>query len=257
MKRVAWGVVVLVALALVTAHSTLAQEFWEKKPYTQWNKEQCKKVLENSPWASHTGARDVQNLAFSGGSTGGEESERRIDYYAQLRSALPVRQAVIRRAMIENKYDKMSAEQKKAFDDSAASFLDRQYPDVIVIAVEYSTNLEMYDRELARYFQSVAPTAIPVNIYLTARNGIRIQPIKYEAQGGAGRSFQIMFPRHVNGEPILGPGDTLRLEFPAPIFPDAPAGAPSVGSGSRGLVERRAFFEFKADKMKYKGQLVF
>jgi hypothetical protein len=258
--------------ALATGAVAGAQEFWETKPYTEWTKEQCAKVLESSPWASHTGARDVQNMAFSKTSTQGQESERRIDYFAQVRSALPVRQAVIRRAMLERKYEKMTAEEKQAFDQSASQYLARQYPDVIVITVEYSSNIEDVDRDLARYWQTVAPATIAAQTYLTVRNGVRIQPVKYDPDPGAGRAFQLVFKRTLeNGEPIIGPGDRLLLELPTPTFEAAsPTGAagladstrpsainPNSGPVSRGLKESRAVFEFKGEKMKYKGNLTY
>jgi hypothetical protein len=264
-----------VLAALLLAGTAGAQEFWEKKPYTEWSKEQCKKLLENAPWAAHQGARDVQNVAFTQSSTGGQDTEKRIDYFAQIRSALPVRQAVIRRAMIEAKYDKMSADQKKQFDESAAGFLARQYPDAVVIAVEYSTNVEVYDRELARHWQTTDPGALMSQIYLTVRNGQRIQPVSYTPDRGAGRAFQLVFKRALdNGEPIIGPGDKIILELPAPTFDprsindnpqlNDPAGSnrgqvtgASGGSTARGLKEGRLVFEFRAEKMKHKGELVF
>ncbi len=270
MKRTLMMAPLITALATGTAAG--AQEFWETKPYTEWTREQAARVLENSPWASHTGARDVQNLAFSKASTQGQESERRIDYFAQVRSALPVRQAVIRRAMLERKYDKMTPEEKKVFDDSAWQYLARQYPDVIVITVEYGSNIEQVDRDLARHWQTVAPETIAAQTYLTVRNGVRIQPVKYEPDPGAGRAFQLVFKRTLgNGEPIIGPGDRLLLELPTPTFdatsPTGSAGFadstrtsainPNSGPVSRGLKESRAVFEFKGEKMKYKGSLTY
>ncbi len=246
-----------------------AQEFWEKKNYREWTKEQCRKLLQDSPWASHAGAVDVQTVAFTSQSSQGQDSEQRIDYYAQIRSALPIRQAIIRRAMIDNKYEKMSPEDKKAFDASAEQYLARVYPDVIVITVEYSSNIETVDRELARYWQTAASDTILPNIYLTGNKGMRIQPIRYQADPGAGRAFQLNFPRTVDGVPVISDDvKSIKLELPAPSFDTATERSTSQLSGQssranpnantpRGLKESRSFFEFKTERMKYKGETVF
>jgi len=266
MRRFAWFTLILLGLAAV--QPAAAQEFWEKKSYKEWNKEQCKKMLENSPWAAHAGAVDVQAVAFTSSSSQGQDSEQKIDYYAQIRSALPIRQAVIRRAMIDNKYDKMGAADKKLFDTSAEGYLARVYPDVVVITVEYSSNVETVDRELARYWQSAASSEIMVNIYLTGQKGIRIQPTAYQAEQGAGRAFQLVFPRTVDGVPVVGPDvKSIKLEMPAPSFDTARErsatqttdnGRSNPNAASpRGLKESRTYFEFKVDKMMYKGELVF
>lgn len=258
----------LILFLTIGAFSTAAQPFWEKKPYTEWSKEQCRKLLQEAPWAAHSGAIDVQNTAFTRNSTQGESTEKKIDYFAQIRSALPVRQAVIRRAMLDSKYDKMPAEQKKQFDQSAEQYLARTYADVIVITVEYNSNIETIDRELARYWQNITPDA-SAGIYLTGHNGIRVQPIKYQAEPGAGRAFQLVFPRSVEGRPVVAPGDkSLILELKAPTFdpsnrgqvdamPRGSATGPTTNSVSGGLKESRAFFEFNLEKLKFKGELAF
>lgn len=255
MKRLAAGVVLTMALT----GSVQAQEFWDKKPFKEWTKDQVNKLLQNSPWASHAGEKTVaQNLAFNqAGGTGGQDNERSVDYFAQIWSARPVREAVIRRVMLQNKYDKMTADQQKAFDQSADAYIARQYPDVIVIGVEYSSNIDMVERELALYWQNVPPNSAPVDIYLIGHNGIRIQPIRYEADRGGGRLFQLVFPRVVNDQPVVSPGDkTLRLEIPVLTIDPAVTGTLG-GATNSGLRTRRALFEFKVEKMKYKGEVVF
>jgi len=267
MRRLGW--LALVVLGLGMAQSATAQEFWDKKSYKEWSKDQVKKMLQDSPWASHAGAVDVQTVAFTSSSSQGQDSEQKIDYYAQIRSALPVRQAIIRRAMIDNKYDKMAPADKKLFDSSAEQYLARVYPDVIVITVEYGSNVETVDRELARYWQSAASSEIMVNIYLIGQKGIRIHPTAYQAETGAGRAFQLLFPRTVDGVPVLGSDiKSLKLELPAPSFDTArerSATSATADNGrsnpnantSRGLKESRTFFEFKVDKMTFKGELVY
>jgi hypothetical protein len=266
--------VVLCTLSL-SAAAVSAQEFWDKKPYTEWSEKECRKLLQDSPWASHTGSVSVQYVPLGQTSEGeGRQPEKKIDYYAHLRSALPVRQAVVRMAMIQNKYDKMTPEQKKLFDQSVEAYLNRDFSNVIVVHVDYGSNVKMIDTELARIWQGYPAESVPINVYLIGPRGERVKPLQYKADTGAGRAFEFIFPRLINGEPFIRPGDSkLRLEFPTPVFSAVqevhntgeapiPGSGASTGPGSpmtqvAGLQDSRAFLEFKLEKMKFKGEFVY
>lgn len=70
--------------------------------------------------------------------------------------ALPVRQAVVRSAQIQNKYEQMNPDQKKAFDASADRYLNAPM-DTIVGHVLYGCNVQIYEREMARVWPAVKP----------------------------------------------------------------------------------------------------
>jgi hypothetical protein len=232
-------------LALAGAGPAGAQEFWEKKPHTEWNKDQCKKLLRDSPWSRTFGIASVQQDQFGQPTSGeGRQTEQRINYYVQLRGALPVRQAVARAAMIENKYDKMSEEQKKVFDASIERYLNSHSPHIIV-HVEYETDVAFFDRALAQYWQTSFPEGtMPAGVYLTTSKGKRVTPINWKYETGGGRAFEFYFPREVDGEALIGPDvKTFSVEFPNPRIRD--------------LRDPRAFVEFKTEKMKYKGELIY
>lgn len=232
-------------LILAFATPALGQEFWEKKPYTEWSKDQCRKLLRDSPWAK-TFTITYGKVDQFGQPTKGEarQTEQKISYYAQLRSALPVRQAVVRLAQIENKYDKMGDADRKNFDASTARYLGAQYSDIIV-HVDYETSVEFFDRDLAAHWQSrPLGEAINNNVYLVTSAGIRVTPTNFKVEHGAGRAFEFMFPREVNGEPLVTANvETIRIEFPNPKI--------------RELDDQRTTFEFKTSKMKYKGAVIY
>ena len=61
---------------------------------------------------------------------------------------------------------------------------------------------------------------------------------------GAGRAFEFVFPRDVSGEPVVTPNvESIRIEFPNPQI--------------RELNDQRTTFEFKTEKMKYKGSVIY
>lgn len=236
-------------LALVTvlfAGSAFAQEFWEKKPYKEWNKDQVNKVLRDSPWSKTFAIANVREDQFGqpAGAEGGRgETEQKISYYIQLRGALPVRQAVVQAAMIQNKYDKMPEEQKKAVDENADRYINSPQR-FLIVHVEYETNVQFFDRALAEYWQQWPEGTMPANVYLTTSSGKRLTPINWKFERGGGRAFEFFFPREVDGNPILTDADkTFSIEFPNPAI--------------RGLNDRRAYVQFKLDKMKYKGELIY
>jgi len=227
---------------LLVSVSTAQAQFWEKKDWKTWSEAECKKMLEDSPWGVKYVTARVEQPTI-GAPTGGtgRVTEQQIGYSAHLRSALPVRQAIIRLAMIQNKYDKMTPEQKAAFDKQAEEYVNRSFEDRIVIHVNYWTNLPGIERELANLWQSVRPDAIPVNIYLMGRKGTRIHPARFVSPPGSAMEFEVIFPRIVDGQPIVDETTkNLMLELPG------------VGFG-----EERLLLQFKAEKMKFKGEQVY
>ncbi len=238
--------ITLVLALLAPAAPLMAQGFWDNKDWQQWSKEECRKVLEDSPWAHKWFRTHVAEDRF-GRPTQGDtrETEQQIFYIIQLRSALPVRQAFIRDLQIRNKYDKMSAEQKKNFDASAEGFLKRKYDDVIVVHVLYGSNIQKDERDLMTFWQTHYPEGtVPMEATLITSSGRRVQPIKYVSGKGGTLEFEMIFPRILNGELLLTP-DTkiLALEFQHPDI------------GVEGAA--RIYQEFKTDKMMVKGEVVY
>lgn len=95
---------------------------WPNKSYQQWDLNDIEKVLNESPWAqtkSKGAALGFNNPVLSGGNVPAPESVT-----LRLRSALPIRQAILRLRQIKANYDKMSATQKQAFDAKQNDLLE-------------------------------------------------------------------------------------------------------------------------------------
>jgi len=234
------------ALALVLAAAGApAQEFWVKKGWKEWNKNDCQKMLEDSPWAQkwETGQAVHHQL---GESTGGEgrEGSQKFWYIIQFRSALPVRQAFIRKAQFDNKYDKMSEEKKKSFDVQTDGFLSRTYDDVIVVHVLFGSNVQFFEREMMRHWQSFPTGTVPLSATLINSKDERVTPIRYISPPGGQLEFELIFPRRIEGRPFLAPDvKAVRIEFQHP--------------GIRGMPVERVFKEFKIEKMMLNGELIY
>jgi hypothetical protein len=93
---------------------------WEKTPYRSWGAADVKSILEASPW-SRVLERGTALAPMMFGTETTKVSEKLV---VLLRSALPVRQALLRERQLAVKYDAMSATDQAAFDAKNKALLD-------------------------------------------------------------------------------------------------------------------------------------
>jgi hypothetical protein len=179
------------SLALTPAWAK--DEFWIKKPYQNWSAEETKRVLEDSPWASTLPLIAVQAAVTGGGSAlGGEmEATPSVTYTVQFRSARPIREAQVRSYQIGAHYDAMSADKKSAFDANAAKFLAATFPDRIVVAVTFKSNVENYDSFLRDYWAKQSLAKLSGSTFLNTRKE-KLNMVSYSVKED---TFQMTFPR--------------------------------------------------------------
>ena len=258
----------LLAPALLLVTSALGQggEFWQRKDYRQWSQTECQRLLENSPWAKTHSLTQVVIESLQSprspvitsdpaapdpsvgpvtSSTADRAREQRpeIKYSVQFRSALPVRQAMVRLMQIAQKYDQMQPEQKLTIDQNAEQFLAKSFPDTAVVFVSFTSNVREYQLELSRHWQAQTTETLKNLVFLIGSNGERIPLVSY-VWAGNGRDFQLVFPRTYKDHPAAGPRDkAIQVEFIHPRI--------------RQQKESRVLLEFKLEKMMMQGELVF
>lgn len=132
---------------LLVAHISIlgvAQE-WLGKPFKQWSKAEAEKVLNESPWVRnqevlirHAGrstsvaggtnpAAGQGGLLRSEGNTatvGGARAPVDFTFTLRLRSALPIREALVRLKQIDAHYDQLSEKDRAAVDARLKGLLD-------------------------------------------------------------------------------------------------------------------------------------
>jgi hypothetical protein len=237
------------AAGLAIAGPAYAQGPWAKKDWKRWSADECKKVLEDSPWARRLVQSNPKVADFATRTRGtqgtGSEDELAVSYNVQFRSALPIREAVVRQLLIQNRYDQMEAPQKEAMEKQVKGFLDRDYSDVVVVHVVYGSNIQEYNRDLATFWQThYSEGTVPQEAFLNGPKGQKLTAQRLISPKGGAQEFELIFPRMVDGKPLVEPGDkTLSVEFISP----------SVGQ----IHSFRVFVEFKADKMVLDGQPVY
>ena len=227
-------------LACLIAPLALAGDFWTKKPYQNWSAEETQRMLEESPWSTSLSLGGFQgNVARGDANLGGYRSEMEVNptitYNLQFRSARPIREAQIRSSQLGTHYDKMSAEQKAAFDSSAGKFLTVQFPDRVVVSVTFSSNVENYMSLLRNYWSSESLAKLSMTVFLNTRT----EKLNLTSYNFKDNTFQFTFPRPKQ----VQPDEKISVEFLHPRIN-------VVG-------EQRILQEFSLKKMQVDGQPVF
>ena len=239
---------VVFLLFILVGNASRAGEFWEEKDYRRWSEKECRKLLEDSPWARrHVPLSRVIVETLNPQQEGidrARETNPRMEYHVQFRSALPVRQAMVRMEQIRAQYDTMSPEQQRSFDQQAEQFLGVTFPDMVVLHVYYAASVPADDLALARYWQTQTLNTLKNSVFLMGRPDAKVAPVRYWVAQGARREFELFFSRQPDGQPLVGPEDkSLKLEFTHPNI--------------REQGESRVLLEFKVEKMLMNGAVVF
>jgi hypothetical protein len=240
MKRVCC--LLLSSLFLSAVFAIPGGEFWEKKEFKQWSLKECDKILTDSPWARLLPLSGVGIMDNNRTSSDGQQPF--VNYQVQFRSASPIRQAMVRKQMIQAKYDTLPKEQQQQLDKQSETFINSFPEDSVVVYVEYSTNDNVRVQELRRYWQSKTTELLKTTVFLSGSKGDKVPLSRFAAAQGADLNFTFIFPREVNGKPVIGPQDkSVKLEFAYPVI--------------NGLGNGQAFMEFKTEKMIFNGNIAY
>jgi hypothetical protein len=157
-------------LAMLVALTANATDFWLTKDWHQWTKDECATILNDSPWTRIEG-----------------------NYYAQLRSSLPIREAIVRQLEIAQQYDQKTAAQQKAFDDAAGTILRANYDKTILVHLYFSK-----DSPGPQVLRNLQPTIV-------TEDGQQITPTQTDADPMTPNAVDFYFPRLINGAPAIKP----------------------------------------------------
>lgn len=222
-------VATLLSLAFISLSSASAQQGLPEKPFQQWSKEEVNKILTDSLWAKTQATRiqrrgQVRSIAGQTESEGGlsrkgelPSAEDPIDYRFTLRlhSALPIRQALVRREQLSWNYDKRSEAERKAFDRQAKEMLldCAVCRDNYVLSVGFSSNNTSGNDMIHQWFGSTTLPAIKGYIYIANERGQRRDLMAFIPPKAAGDDVFFIFPRlDEKGQPLFTASDK-KLKF--------------------------------------------
>jgi hypothetical protein len=237
--------VLTLAMGLVTTGSASPADKpkpWVAKDWTHWTWEDCIQVLNYSPWSDMVASASLGRFS---------ESYSLV----QLRSALPVRQALLRNLQVQKHYDKMDDQKKREFDQKNSVMSDED-------AVQNFTVL--IDEVVANNGKGSGGAPVPATqIALRISNGTLVLPIRTNKANYAStqlefdaihNQFEYVFPRTVDGKPLYSFNDPfIVVDFGDPLIVDK----------KTGKVEQRPFhtlgddhaYKLKTSDLIYQGKL--
>jgi hypothetical protein len=186
------------------------------KPWTEWTEKEALKMLNDSAWGQTQTDTDTSEMFYSPNSqnrnpignrpldtSGGSNNDRttqgqtnqatNVDYRIRLLTAKPIRQALARRAQIQNP---QLAEQLKAFAE--------QHTDkYIVVAVDFESRDRRYSGPAMQIFNSANTGVLKNNTYLENNDGKRLFLQEYIAPINDGMGAKFVFPRTQNNEQFV------------------------------------------------------
>lgn len=185
------------------------------KPWLEWNLKETTKILNDSAWGqtqletreaegaaaaiTNTGSsRDMTPRDASKDSPGAITSY--IKYYIRLLSAKPVRQAIVRKLMLDS--PDMETERK----EQLKSFAEATTSDFIVVAVVAEAKDRSMGRDALQAFETATLTALKDSTYLERQDGQRVLLADFKAPVADGLGAKFVFPRTLNNQPFLASG---------------------------------------------------
>jgi hypothetical protein len=216
--------IIAIFALLVLVGSAIAQK---DKKWTDWNKKEAQKMLEDSPWAKTqnetdtregfftptsaagvNGARTTSNDAARG-SEGATNQSTNVVYYVRFFSARPIREALIRTMELNNPgVDAAALAKMHAFAEGKAS-------ESIIVTVSFIGGQGSDGRTtgpVMQAFNSAVTATIKNKTYLQRSDGKQLFLEEYMPPGKDGFGARFIFLR-MPDEKLFIDGNTKEIRF--------------------------------------------
>jgi hypothetical protein len=205
----------LLALAAMMCMALPASgQDWKKKPFTEWSLSEVAKILSDSPWAQTQ--VEYANLFY-----GVPTSTYSVTI--RLRSALPIRQALLRQKQILMNYRRFRAADKRRFDEETRSFVEcsdcRDYYLVTLVSHLPSNTEPPLNQKRDVWFDIVDALKrfktedLKSKVYLANDRGERRDIVLFIPPKGGGREAMFIFARRNDqGKALITP-DNKKFYF--------------------------------------------
>jgi hypothetical protein len=185
------------------------------KPWLEWNMKETTKILNDSAWGqtqletkqADGGSAAVTNTGSSRNMIPRDASKDSpgaitsyIKYYSRLLSAKPVRQAIVRKLILDS--PDMDAQRK----EELKSFAEVTTSDFIVVAVVAEAKDRSMGNEALQAFKTSTLESLKESTYLERQDGQRVLLADFKAPIADGLGAKFVFPRTLNHQPFLDPG---------------------------------------------------
>jgi hypothetical protein len=224
-------------------------ELWVKKDWTKWTAMDCDNLMHYSPWVwfdEGGGRESAPTLTAS-------QNPNHSETLVQLRSALPVREALLKQAQMEKHYDRMDASKKQAFDLQHAADLADGDGDRIVVYMQRD-DWTAAPEQGKPYFPIGGGEPLS-QAALLLPNGKYLLPTQTKII--LKNAAEYVFPRTLNGTPIFAEGDKqIVVVLGLPLQSAKTGGVVDPGEFHLGLgLTNAGRFTFPISSLMYKGKL--
>lgn len=253
MKRKAW---LIAASSFLLVSTAIGAEWWEKKHYSEWSAKEAKRMLDDSPWGkihrvtimnpAHYGERNFNSIG------GGDlEREKHILFHIRFLTAKPIRMAIARQMMLEQKSEVDSA--------LVHRFIEQGDPKYLVIAMALSAKPKGTSAvsNFWTALMNLKTSDLASNTFLSTKSGKRVYLSSYIAPQGNGLGARFLFSRALpDGEPFVS-ADDKEIRFETMI----PSRRLSLERGTGQTLPKevsrtdKVWGVFKLKKMRFQGKL--
>jgi hypothetical protein len=218
------------------------------KAWIEWTKKEAQKMLEDSPWAQIQNDTDTSQQFYSPtsdsrtmGSSSNDSSRLaqgatnqavNVKFVVRLFSARPIRAALAREMMLQQKLPEDAAARLK-------NFAELKSDESIIVTVTFESNDQRAGNQIMQAFAGNTTGSLKNNTYLQRNDGKQLFLEQYVPPGKDGFGARFIFLRNVDGKPFFD-ANSGEIHFVAQ-FPHIPK------------IERR----FKIASMMYQGELEF
>jgi hypothetical protein len=235
------------AIAILVWFAILGTAIAQKdKKWTDWNKKEAQKVLDDSPWAKTQIDTDTSEMMYKptagADSVSGRRSEvgavnqsMNVTYHVRFFSARPIRQGLMRIMELNQHIDPKTSPDMVT---KLHNFAEMKAGDSIIVTVTFASPDGRYSGPVLQAFSSAATAILKNDTYLQTSDGKQLFLQEYVAPGEDGFGARFIFLRNPDGQPFIT-DKSGEVRFYAK-FPNANI-----------KVDRR----FKVADMMYEGQL--
>jgi len=214
-----------IAVSAIISFGLIHQTESAAKPYQEWSKKDVTKLLNDSPWAKTqtvrvAARRQARSVAGQVSATPGSEgavptdgkaalsgAEQPVDYTftIRLRSAMPIREAIVRLVQLESNYDRMQSAEKKSLDAQTKELLEcQECKDHYLISVGFGSNNAEGMDPIYNWFRNQSLQSLKGYIYIQNDRGDRRDLAAFIPPRVPGDEVFFLFARKdKQGKPLL------------------------------------------------------
>lgn len=238
--------VLLTVCALMFTGILFAQQWWEKKPYTEWNKREATRMLDSSPWGK------VFRIAGFEGQPSADlvQVPFPVFLHAHFLSAKPIRMAIAR---------VLALDKAPGVNLNLDQFVAQPATERICLAVTVSGPSE--SQESVRVYHGALMNLRIQEVtnvtFLSTNLGKRVHAVHYEPPGEDGLGAKYYFPRTLPDGSHLLTAQDKEIRFETTLTVTSPHVPEDFMVTSKTMISQtteRVLLTFDLRKMLFEGK---